>query len=64
MHKLATSTKDSNSWALGSIIVDSNVARAFIQDVLLWGVRAAKARGKLHMLLRECVISARLSIEI
>ena len=45
MHKLASSTKDSNSWALGSIILDSNVARAFIQDVLLWGVRAAKAQG-------------------
>ena len=44
MHKLATSTKDSNSWALGSIILNSNVARAFIQDVLLWGVRAAKAQ--------------------
>ena len=48
MHKLATSTKDSNSWTLGSIILDSNVARAFIQDVLLWGVRAAKAQGKLQ----------------
>ena len=64
MHKLATLTKDSNSRALGSIILDSNVARAFIQDVLLWGVRAAKAPGKLHRLWRDCVISAQLSIEI
>ena len=58
MHKLPTSTKDSNSWALGSIILDSNVARAFIEEIPLWGVQAAKAQRKLHRLWRDCAISA------